>query len=234
MANGTHKYIPINQQNRLITPDKVYEVMAATMKHANHGYIQHIVDQIYKPRKIGDQVAKGEKSSTSRRKLFAILVMVDKPNEILSFIQEDIWDAHLPFRRTSNTVEWENDGILEVHQIPEIDRVVNYRLAWREVDQFEMYQWYFLAPVFELNSPTMEHHKLTKNTPLPFTFMEEDPDISTYYDGGFGVVRKVRIHPAHYDSKVGYNLFTTIRKLTNIAVQRRVSCCKESSIWGKD
>lgn len=211
------RYIPIDKQNELTSREKVLEVMVTATKSLSNINIQHVVDQIYQPRKTEDPVAKGEKRVTSRRKLFAILVMINKPKEILSFIKEDIWDDNLPFQRD---------------QVLKIEAFENNTWKRFEVEAFYAYQWYFLSPVLELNSPKLIHYRFTERIPLPF--ISEITDINNSSGGGFGDVRKVQIHPAHYDSNVRYNAFITIRKLTSIAVRRCLSCCKMSSIWRKE
>lgn len=215
----THSYIPINKQHELITPQKICEVMAIANNGSHSHSLQHIVNDIYQGRKIEDRIAQDQNTDTSRRKLFAILVMIHKPEEILSFIEEGICDTHLPFKRISQLKEGKHEQTLEINQVPKTKYLDNHKWKAYELLLFNVYQWYFLAPFFKFESIQMEHHKLTRDTPLPFTLSEEGSGSNTrkHYVGGFGDVQKIHIHPAHYDSAVRCNAVT-------VAILRLTAC----------
>ncbi len=170
-------------------------------------------------------------TSSSRRKLFAILVMMGKHEKIVSFIQEGICDRHLPLQRNPDNCEW---GYFETLGVDQVFKVVKCFKdgSWRryEIDLVDKYQWYFLSPVFQFNCPELIHYSLNKSIPLPF--IADISDEGSPFIGGFSDVRRVKIHPAHHDLKVRCNAFTTTLMLTNIVVPRYLVCRKVSSIEG--
>jgi hypothetical protein len=139
-----------------------------------------------------------------RRKLFAILAMLNKGPAIFDLIQEGIHDGDLPFvfdvhvekhlsRRTG-------EGRLEpIRTFQDEDEWPRHFL-----DMFESYQWKLLSPYFRLGcpeNPKVDDHSLPDKTILPF-IQYEQPDNSRsagIYCGGSAEVRKVKIHQAHHN-----------------------------------
>ncbi|GAP91823.1 putative protein kinase-like [Rosellinia necatrix] len=182
-------YIPTNKQCDLITRDSICEIMGAD---------DALMDQIL-PRSSGPNHEEARTASPSRRKLFAILVMIGVPGRILSFIQENIWDSDLPLQQNPHTHRWEpynsiNDenslGVLpskaDIWSSHEGDCFVNF------------YQWWLISPEFDLDGPELKHYHLHDQIPLPFVKGSLGKE---KIDGGFAQVRRVCIHPAHHNLK---------------------------------
>lgn len=149
---------------------------------------------------------------TTRRKIFAILVMADQVPAIINFIEDDIYDNHLPFlfrdgigdRAGSYDVygkvkgrDGEPDG--------EKEFLISFFQNWKDnnLESFRDNQWQFLAPYFSLvsqdNNKVM-HYNLDNQLILPF--IEDRPESKpneppAQHDGGYADVRHVKIHCAH-------------------------------------
>lgn len=150
----------------------------------------------------------------ARRKIFAILCLMNKTPEILSFIQENVTDDDLPlafgthykskiYRRSRNGPTNKHSNAISLFE----------KTSWKFIDRdnFKRLQWQFLAPYFSLKfdrGQTSRHWKLETSRILPF--IEDVPNIedapntaialaSEAREGGFSFVRKVMIHPAHHN-----------------------------------
>lgn len=187
-------------------------MMVAATKSVSNIDIQNLTNQIYKPRAYTNPVSQ-EDSFTSRRKLFAILVMIRKPQRIIPLIQKGIGDEHLPFQTESVTRDPRSSEAFGLNHLLEVDG--NGEDSWTdlEVDLVSQYQWYLLAPVFKMSGPKLAHYSLSKGWPLPF--IQDITGLNDAVQGGFGDVRKVKIHPAHHDLNVREDELMTAVVLTN-------------------
>lgn len=146
-----------------------------------------------------------QRRNTSRRKIFAILVMMQRPEAILDVIREKIYDYHLPFQFGKST---ETDVFSKAREgevaVP-IDFFRHWNITSRE--SFKNYQWEMTAPYFRLSwkeGMRVYEYVLEPRTILPF--IEEATDTGNQqreitYSGGTSYVRKLKIHPAHHNYK---------------------------------
>ena len=128
------------------------------------------------------------------RKIFAILVLIDKPRYIEKFIEDGICDAHLPLgiynTRTILSKSWlcRNDTSTAVR--------LRCSEKWsnNSIRQFYKSQWIVLSPFFKLEDDGKPRHlKVPNDAVLPFESIEHAGK------GGFGDVYKIRIHPDHHN-----------------------------------
>lgn len=155
--------------------------------------------------KICDDTICPESPSRSRKKLFAILVCINKAACILHFIQENLYDFHLPFYFTDSHEEEayvfskaENGDEARVHCFT--------RMGWSisDCEMFQKYQWGFLAPYFEIISDGKRkrplHYVFEDREVLPFIedSSKENFGEPSMISGGYSEVWRVRIHPAHH------------------------------------
>ena len=104
-------------------------------------------------------------------KCFAILVVIDKVQDIKAFYQNDLMDSHLPvtfeFQYGQCIVAKSLD--LKSHPPPPADCPISktFRSLWvrKYLDDFEEKQWLFLAPVFTESNWKRRFHM---QCPLPF------------------------------------------------------------------
>lgn len=134
----------------------------------------------------------------AREKLLAILVVCGESQRIGDFIDDGIFDNHLPFYRFHEEI---------VHNLNEAGKQATQQFPlfrnWdrESQDQFLERQWYVLAPWLDLridnisNPPLLQ---LNENIPLPFINVLGASGI--VHDGNrqLGVMERVEIHPSHY------------------------------------
>ena len=143
---------------------------------------------------------------TTRRKIFAILVMVGKVPAIVDFIKNGIYDSSLPFLFHDGSGD--RAGSYDVYRKlkgqngkPDKETKISFFEDWKDhdLDSFRTNQWQFLAPYFILVSKDNNkviHFPLEDRSVLPFI-----EDIKTSeppaQHGGSADVRRVKIHRAH-------------------------------------
>jgi hypothetical protein len=144
----------------------------------------------------------------SVQRIFAILCMLDSSVQIKSFMEEGVFDKHLPFafkeglvyRRTSQDQPGFESPIR-----------VFQGIFWKAhlQDAFDMYQKQVSAPFFQLSwtaNETIFHYSLKDSLVLPFMRVEAPVDDTQNiplaalltFQGGTSIVRKVKIHSAHH------------------------------------
>lgn len=160
----------------------------------------------------------------SRLRIFAILCMLQSSGQITAFIREEIYDEHLPFIFTATAVYREvhqQDTRIPIALFGDTER-------WppHVRDVFVRYQGQVSAPFFKLSWKVDErvlHYPLKDQVVLPFIYEEDEAKelskktlsvtstdttekVPTLYltgdmmqFGGTSVVRRTKIHPAHYN-----------------------------------
>jgi hypothetical protein len=129
----------------------------------------------------------------SVRKIFAVLALMEKVGPILDFLKEGIYDSTLPF-----IFPQDDSPISKITEEPIM--LFQNRSEWKqaEKDMFDKYQWEMMTPYFDLSSEgdtSFGRMLVEDRAVLPFT---EVHDIETV--GGFSTVRRVKLHPAHYNT----------------------------------
>lgn len=131
------------------------------------------------------------------RKIFAILLFVNRPSSIWSFVEESICDADLPLIKVSRTEGPQHLFDLRRRHDPELPLHCFKQWKDRAIAKFEERQWIVLAPSFEKSDGKVTpHRKFAAEEILPFLSWKATPE-----EGGFGQVYKVDIHPDHHAFK---------------------------------
>ncbi|KAJ8131326.1 hypothetical protein O1611_g2302 [Lasiodiplodia mahajangana] len=177
------KYIPISKQRELITLDTVLEIMWAIDMPMNGDDEKSVARKILPRPPWPNSTAVGM-DSTSRRKLFAIVVLIGQPENILSFIREGIWDRHLPFWKDPITREWKCRDSSDGDRILRVPCFEDELWSPSSKSLFQMNQWLFLSPVFDMTGPKLMHYPLSPKVCLPF--IEDSPNDGSPVEGGFG------------------------------------------------
>jgi hypothetical protein len=123
------------------------------------------------------------------RKIFAILLLIDRPSRIRSFLETGICDNDLPLVKASRDPS-------KLEPTNASDTPLRCFKKWRgsTIARFEEQQWTVLAPIFKrLDGERVVHRELQRGRMLPFTSWEKAAP-----RGGFGQVYKAKIHPDHY------------------------------------
>ncbi|KAG8165172.1 hypothetical protein KVR01_005447 [Diaporthe batatas] len=143
-------------------------------------------------------------SRSGFKRIFAILVLCEKSNDIVRFIEENVSDADLPLNKSAPPEELPNFyHLIRKGQTNTLKsfRKWSYTAIWR----FEEWQWTTIAPFFQLGSQKeVKHLQLQDQEALPFTqdsrFVIDKPAYQKLeFEGGYSSVFKVDIHPDHHN-----------------------------------
>lgn len=195
------EFLPSDQVEELITVESVSKELMRFKLHNDRDTVAHaVVDIVSTPR-----------GSSSRQRLFAILCLQEKASEIEDFIKETIFDEDLPFsfsKGVPSDVYRSSPSGGEKRPV-ELFRVKD---RWRvhELEYFNSSQGKFLAPYFEFSigdNQKVLHYPLNNELVLPFVqdIFEDggsrgEIPLAMHRVGGYSVVRKVKIHPAHHNA----------------------------------
>ncbi|CAH0044314.1 unnamed protein product [Clonostachys solani] len=117
----------------------------------------------------------GSGFQTSRARIFALLLRLEKPQHIKLFRSHRLFDASLPLIR--DHAVFQEKGFTD-----------------KDADWFVEKQYIVLAPFFHFNSQKIKHYKLTNETRIPLLYKEQVKGGS----GTHGRVCKVRFHHDHF------------------------------------
>lgn len=192
--NSLDGFLPTTELDSLVTEEIVLRILKESDFSVTDA--QQHTHSICAPHEY--ESGSGRTKQTTRRKLFAILVLCNKVGEISNFIQHEILDKKLPFIAIPN----KETGRYQLHFEEDSSESISCCRDWDDdtVELFNLRQWIFLSPFFHNPDDTDNsreravHYKLHDKTVLPFTLHEEPHD-----SGGFGAVSKIQIHKAQHD-----------------------------------
>lgn len=183
-------FLPLNDLDQFVTCDSIQR----ELERNNVSSSIELAQRIW----VAESVSGTTK--TSRRKLFAIMVLIDKLEYMPKLIAEGLFDCHLPFEMDKS-----NEGLPVLATGSESGKL--RRLAfckdWGTINHENFFdaQWQINAPFLKLSYVRAEedgpregkrHLILRERDVLPIQHWER---IS---HGDFGDVFKVRFHPDHY------------------------------------
>lgn len=199
------RFLPLGKLRALVTPASVEEELR------KHNLDASLAEDICRVRTYTDEHHRLK--DTTCQKIFAILVLIGNVKLIGDFLDERVYDGHLPL--TEVPTEQGNLALIRhgLTQMPSI----NYKLqegqgCWTQanITHFETRQWNVSAPFFSqaTDLPEKVHfYSLTSKDILPFIpRMEssrrhpyEPPRKRSYQVCGNSSVDRVRIHPDHHN-----------------------------------
>lgn len=198
------RFLPLSELDKLITLASVYNELhhhtdfrTRTAEECNslaHAVCDETAPTTDRPSRAG--------GLTTRKKLFATLVLMGRVNAIELFIENELFDVHLPFhlpvadQYTNGPLHWTRtrDGVDT--SIP-----IAFFQDWTDHDKdmfVERYQWQLLAPFFHFK-PRPQDYVFQDGIILPFVEDLEGKGHEPVISGGFSEVWRVRIHDDHYN-----------------------------------
>lgn len=196
------EFLPIDALDKIVTEDRVREEIGKFSEIPSDGldrHVQHV---------LGASTVPGQ--TTSRKKIFAILALIDKLEAIWDFVSEGIYDVHLPFEKEkAQSPDGSRKGRLELSRKSDTSGSTRVPIrafhGWSgaEVTSFERTQWDVHVPIFFLNTkkdPRVRHYPLQESIVLPF--VEDDEVKQGGKMGGFADVWRVKFHPSHHNRGV--------------------------------
>ncbi|GAP87364.2 putative serine threonine protein kinase [Rosellinia necatrix] len=182
-------FIPLSDLNAIINVKTIHAELAKSDVGQNED-LQYRTNQIC-------GIGEGGSTKTSRRCLFAILVLMCEASVIIKVIDEGLHDEDLPL-----ALDTSRPGYPQlVRRVSEgKPNPVGFSHGWAtsHIEVFFQYQWQVLSPPFKLRTEVGQricHYPFEPSRILPITTIS-GPDRC----GGFGTVSKIQIHPAHRNS----------------------------------
>ena len=132
------------------------------------------------------------------KRLFVLLVIMEKVSEIQRFIDSGVSDCVLPLKKLSKSHLFHLG--LDVDSGKTVQRLSCFD-GWKtsEIRMFEEWQWTTIAPILEQGERGIDRHLVLQDEiPLPFEADSRSGSSPEVYLGGFSTVFKVAIHPAHH------------------------------------
>jgi serine/threonine protein kinase len=260
--HASHKdkdFVPKDELSRLITEESVAEELIKFREQTQRTIdeIQTCAHQICSEELVpNNKPCNNEEMEgclRTYRKIFAILVLIEKTTSIFLFLHHQVSDLDLPLVLVKDP---EEPGLKRLQRRPDADGKPSTEIpifeTWSpwQMSSFEDSQWRFLAPFFSRGGYNdVKHFPLRENHILPFipfngisTATTKDSVIEKIDcgEGGYGKVMMVRIHPAHHNFHVnGAGTLTSgAKESMKFAIKQllrpdRVSFKKEVSILKK-
>ncbi|WAO87710.1 Protein kinase domain-containing protein [Fusarium falciforme] len=200
-AFDAREYLPIDQLCKILSPSVVHNLL---LQHFGNDKVLEYEREI-----LGNQ-DETPVSPPRRRRILAILVLIDQVNRLPKFIKHGVDDTALPFHfnhikparrvtvsymphspdeprqkkdRTCQNPHRQNEPVLKKFDM------------WpcRIAKEFTLWQSIIHVPFLQFPGDKIYFYDLYQDSTLPFDRYELQ---ST---GGYGSVRKVTIHPSHYN-----------------------------------
>ena len=200
-------FLPRVHLSNLVTEDCVFRELSEILSDKYHPsqireYSRKICKEIPQPRDDDDYRPPRIKSF---KKIFAILVLIEKTTSIGKFLEEDVNDQDLPLVKS----ERGHSGARFDLRKPRLrDQTLECFRNWSQfnVRAFEEWQWVTVAPFFHRGfRKDVQHFPLQDSVMLPFTAdsrRNKQTELQTVHEGGYGRVFKVNIHPDHHNFNI--------------------------------
>lgn len=137
----------------------------------------------------------------SFKKMFALLVLVNKLLHIEAFITDDVTDDDLPLCKVYRP----NSYLFGLGRKGKPHDALSCFGSWghSSIRSFEEWQWTVLAPIFQKGQRRdVKHVVLSHKHPLPFTKDSRLDSDNAISQGGHSTVFKVEIHPDHHNFNI--------------------------------
>ena len=201
---GKKDFFPKNVLSTIITEQCVRDELSKHLDADAHNK-RHIAGYAKKICEETEFEDNGIQKTKCFRKIFVILVLIEKTPAIIKFLEKGVNDSDLPLEKVERPHE---KGAYDLR----LSRNLNKRLkcfskTWNQlhIRNFEELQWTTLSPFFGKGGhKEVKHYPLQDQVVLPFIEVVSRKDrTSTYrtleFEGGFGRVFKVHIHPDHHN-----------------------------------
>ncbi|KAK0111473.1 hypothetical protein ONS95_001828 [Cadophora gregata] len=187
--------------------ERLFQALVPTQEELS----KHLAD-VHSKETIADYASKicgtsyeedGSRKVTCFRKIFVILVLIDKTRSITKFIDIGISDSDLPLV-LAKRMDSKGSKELRLSRNPE-KHLSCFSKQWKQLHfrNFEHYQWTTLSPFFAKGGyKQVKHYPLQDQAILPFISCSPDEGRigkTLAFEGGFSRVSKIDIHPDHHN-----------------------------------
>ncbi|KAG4436080.1 hypothetical protein IFR05_008436 [Cadophora sp. M221] len=187
-------FFPMALIPQLVTRSCVIQELSQSLKST------HNVRQI---EELADSICEERQEHKSFRKIFAVLVLIERSSSISKFVVEGVDDSNLPLVKCYGGPK---ESSFELRMEHKKEKKLECFDDWTHffLNAFEEWQWTTVSPFFYKGiDKEVRHFTLKESIMLPFT-ADSRRDSGTesqdaVIDGGFSRVFKVNIHSDHHD-----------------------------------
>ncbi|KAI0182699.1 kinase-like domain-containing protein, partial [Xylaria flabelliformis] len=190
--SGQKSFVPVDDLDSIINADTILRELER-LRIAPDGSMEEYTKQICGIHK-GKSPQDGKITITTRRRIFATLVLINQTPAISEIINGNLYDWDLPL-----ALDILRPGFPQLvrKRVGDKPDPVAFSQNWPpyQHEAFFSCQWQLLSPYIEMRaqpSAKINHYPLDPNIILPITTIS-GPDRR----GGFGNVSKIKIHAAH-------------------------------------
>lgn len=187
---NTNSFVPGGQLQNILTKEVVKANIATLFQdRAESDHIQ-ITNSIC--------VDENTIQTKGRRKLFALLHIIEKPRSIVKFIESEIYDKDLPLEEITQP-----RGLRRFKRADDTSDIAHFTFKdWSYINyqNFLTYQWKFHVPFFTQDTNRNgEIRTLDDQMILPW--IDDGTSGEKVQESGYSQVYRVKIHPDHHDFK---------------------------------
>ncbi|KAH8894161.1 kinase-like protein [Thozetella sp. PMI_491] len=183
-AFNKREFLPLNRLCSILGEATIRKLLADVYPTWTEPRIDECVSKICGP----------DVPGTGRRRIFAVLVIIEKVKAIDDFIKCEVWDTHLPLDVEHKTNKSKGYYLCKKGD-PDLPNPLPCCRGWqsKHMRAFKQNQAYMLASYLNLPGNETYYYKLLPESVLPF--------ISRVHmkGGGFSQVSKVQIHKGHHN-----------------------------------
>ncbi|KAK1637533.1 kinase-like domain-containing protein [Colletotrichum phormii] len=172
------EYLPVDSFEKIFNIKTMMSLIRALYQDAFEEEIIHKAGQIW-----GDETG-------SRRRIAATLVFMQQTSHIEDFIQENIFDHHLPLcseMKSKKDFRTLGDDRVNTTLFQNWERV--------HIDLFYVYQKIIFVPFLSMGNETLCSYVFDGDVRLPWDKFEQNAV------GGHGIIYRLEIHQSHHDYK---------------------------------
>jgi len=197
-------FFPRALLSTLVTEDCVFNELTRCLNNTHttsqiQEYAKNICEESPLPRDEDDSRPPKIKSF---KKIFVILVLIEKTSSISKFVEEDVNDLDLPLVKFQ---KGKNGSRFDLRLPRMQDKPLECFRNWTQfyIKAFEEWQWTTVSPFFHKGTrKDVQHFPLQDSVILPFTAdsrRDNESEFRTEIEGGYSRVFKVDIHQNHHN-----------------------------------
>ncbi|RBR23778.1 uncharacterized protein FIESC28_03394 [Fusarium coffeatum] len=211
-ALDNSEYLPRDTFEQLFDMDSLIGLVKASFPKAKPEFQVRKVDEIM-----------GVEGKDRRRKLYGILVAMNRISLMQDFVRESLCDEDLPFKESASdathfTTQFERNSAAS--RQTEARQNTTLFQDWERNDfcLFYQYQQIFMVPYFDFQDINVCYYSFDRKVTLPWRKYERKTE------GGEGTVHRVQIHPSHHNFKsstgADESLYFALKELPSQNVDR--------------
>lgn len=205
------RFVPIDEIDHIVDHEAVlHELEHSLSTDEDKSDLAHQVCSVHK----GKSPLDDKETKTTRRRIFAVLVLIEETKAIKGVVREDLYDWDLPLFLESTDPE---NPLLTKRNANGDLQPVYFTKNWPlfKYDAFTNCQWQLSSPFFEMRTQIgakINHYHLHPQSILPIIDIQGEDR-----QGDFSSISKIKLHPAHRKpmAKVSKCMTTRARAIDN-------------------